>query len=299
VQDFEEMTDTTTPAIGHNIKPLIDAGSLAADFGHITKQVDDAIALANGVPPVLEDEEDVGIARTAARALINAHKRAETTRVDVKQPYLDAERVVDSFFNQMKKRLFDMQTAIEKRGKQYLVKKEREEQARRDEEARLAREEEQRQREAARAAEAERQRIADAAAAAERLAQEARDEETRKAAAAEAARLANEATTQASQVLAATTKADAASSQAVTAQRAADAPPADKARTRVGDGMATLERTYNFEIIDLQKVDLEQLRAYISRPDIEKAIRAFVRTHKDTRELAGVRIYADRDAQFR
>ncbi|MCC8967890.1 hypothetical protein H8A95_37675, partial [Bradyrhizobium sp. Pear76] len=84
------------------------------------------------------------------------------------------------------------------------------------------------------------------------------------------------------------------------AQRAAEEKPADMARTRAtSGGLATLAQSFDFEITELGAVDLEALRSHISRADLEKAIRAYVRIHKDTVPLRGVRVFPTTSAQFR
>ena len=83
------------------------------------------------------------------------------------------------------------------------------------------------------------------------------------------------------------------------AERFAAASPADLSRTRAGGTMSSLKREWDFEVVDWPKLDLEKLRPYLTRPDLEKAVRAYVRTHKDTAPLDGVRIFAREKGQYR
>jgi len=291
------MTDTAEAI--PNVKPLITKDELERDFAHITEAVNTALALKTTVPPVIEDEEDLSLARTAVRAMAAARKRVSTTRVDAKEPFLSGGRVVDSHFNSLEKILVDEEARIGALAKHHLDKKAAEEQRKRDEEARIAREaaaKAQRERDAA---EAEQRRLDQEAADARKRAQDAIDEEARKKAAEEAAEAQRVADSKKAATSAAGQQADAAAATAVQSQRAAEASPADKARTRVDDGMATLERSYEFKIESVPDIDLDALRAYIGLPDIEKAIRAYIRTHKDTKPLRGVKIFATTNASFR
>ncbi|MCC8963718.1 hypothetical protein H8A95_15720, partial [Bradyrhizobium sp. Pear76] len=175
-----------------NAEPLITADQLAKDFDYLETAVATALKVADDLPPVFEDEEDISAAREAVRGLMNEVKRAEARREDTKAPYLDAGRVVDSYFNLMKKRCADVQAQIEARAKRYLDRKAEEERRRREEEARVAREaERKRQEEAAaaqRAADEERRKAEEARLAAQREANDARRQEAEQAAAAARAR---------------------------------------------------------------------------------------------------------------
>ncbi|MBR0693611.1 hypothetical protein [Bradyrhizobium lablabi] len=289
-----------TPAVDDNRPKLITADQLSKDFDYLEAAVAAAIEVANKLPPVFEDEDDISAAREAVRGLHNEFKRAEAKREDTKAPYLDAGRVVDSWFKLLMKRINDAQAPIEASAKRYLDKKAEEERKRREEEARIAREaERKRQQEAAaaqRAADEERRKAEEARLAAQRAA----DEATRKAAEQAAAAAKAEADRKDAEARAARQKEIEAVAAATQAQRAADEKPADLARTRAASGgMATLAQSFDFEITELAAVDLEALRSHISRADIEKAIRAYVRIHKDTAPLTGVRIFPTTSAQFR
>src|SRR5487761_1352592 len=102
---------------GDNREPLITADQLSKDFDYLETAVASALKVAGELPPVFEDEEDISAAREAVRGLLNEIKRAEARREDTKAPYLDAGRVVDSYFNTLKKRCADVQTQIESRAK--------------------------------------------------------------------------------------------------------------------------------------------------------------------------------------
>lgn len=285
---------------GDNREPLITADQLAKDFDYLETAVDTALSAAAELPPVFEDEEDISAAREAVRGLLNEIKRAEARREDTKAPYLDAGRVVDSYFNALKNRCADVQAQIEARAKRYLDKKAEEERKRREEEARIAREAERKLQEQAaaaqRGADEERRKAEQARVAAQQEADEAKRMIAR--AASDAARA--EADRKEAEARSARQRDLDAAATASQAQRASEEKPADMARVRVASGgVATLAQSFDFEITDLAAVDLEALRSHISRADIERAIRAYVRTHKDTLALRGVRIFPTTSAQFR
>lgn len=88
--------------------------------------------------------------------------------------------------------------------------------------------------------------------------------------------------------------------QAAEVQKTAEVKPAEMARTRGELGsVSTLKQTWTFAIEDEGAIDLEALRPYLPRTDIEKAIRAFVRVHKGSKKLDGVRIFEETSAVVR
>lgn len=84
------------------------------------------------------------------------------------------------------------------------------------------------------------------------------------------------------------------------AEKAAEAPAADLARTRGEYGsVGTLQERWDYRVVDWPAVDLEALRPFLARDDIEKSIRAFINVNKGDRELAGVEIFPDLQGQTR
>lgn len=148
---------------------------------------------------------------------------------------------------------------------------------------------ERREREELEAAEAARVRAETERAAAEAAAKADAD---RVAAAAESARKMDEAK-------AALAEADEAEQARQEAERLANAAPADMSRTRADGSLSSLRRSYDFEVDDWDALDLEALRPYLTRPALEIAIRAFVKTHRETKQIRGVRIFATTKAQYR
>lgn len=69
--------------------------------------------------------------------------------------------------------------------------------------------------------------------------------------------------------------------------------------TRTDAGTVSSSTKWTFDIVDAEKIEIEKLRPYFTIPDLEKAIRAHVRMHRDTRPLAGVRIYPEAKTSFR
>lgn len=287
-----------TPKAGDNKPALITADQLAIDFAYLEQAIAKALAVAADAPSVIEDDDDIEACREAVKALMAEHKRAEALRVDVKAPYLDAERVVDSYFAALKKRLADCQAKIESAAKRYLDKKAVAERERREAEARAARDAERKAQEAREAAERaaaeERRKADDAARAAAKADADKRAEAERAAHAARAEAEAREA-----QAKAARQAELSAAATATQAERSADEKPADLARTRVGDGMATLQQYWDFKIEAYADIDLEALRPYFAEADVEKAIRRYVAINKDSKPLRGVSIYPSTRAQMR
>jgi hypothetical protein len=268
---------------GHNKPAILTADMMARDFAYLDASLSEIETKVNDCPPVVEDDDDLEIIREAVKRCAGAFKRLETLRVESKEPYLAATRIVDGHFGKLKDIVSGWQATIEARGHRYLKKKEAAEKARREEEARRAAEAARAASERQRQAEAERQKAEQARIASEQATQRIsvehhqREENARR----EEARLREESA-----------QAQAA---ALKTQKAAEAKPADMARTRSADGLSTLQEIWCFEVLDPHAIDLQDpvLRSFITWPDIEKAIGRYVRTHKGDRPLKGVRIYAD------
>jgi len=268
---------------GHNKPAILTADMMAKDFAYIDDSLLEIEAKVSDCPPVCEDDADLEIIREAVKRCQGALKRLETLRVESKEPYLAATRIVDGHFGKLKERVAGWQTAIEARAKRFLDKKAAAEMARREEEARKAAAAARTASERQRQAEAERQKAEQERIASEKTTQRIsvehhqREENARR----QEARLREESA-----------QAQAA---AIKTQKEAEAKPADLARTRSSDGLSTLQEIWCFEVLDPHAIDLQDpvLRSFITWPDIEKAIGRYVKLHKDTRPLAGIRIYSD------
>jgi hypothetical protein len=268
---------------GHNKPAILTADMMARDFAYIDDSLSEIETKVSDCPPVIEDDADLEIIREAVKRCQGAVKRLKTLKDETKEPYLSAERVVQSYFANLWGKVETWQGGLEARAHRYLKKKEAAEKARREEEARKAAE-------TARAA-AERQRQA--------------EDERRQA---EQQRIASEQATQRisvehhqreenARIKEARVREEAAQAQAsaIRTQKEAEAKPADLARTRSADGLSTLQEIWCFEVLDPHAIDLQDpvLRSFIPWPDIEKALGRYVKTHKGDRPLNGIRIYSD------
>ena len=286
------------PPAGHNRPPSSISERLAEDYSDLLASVEKLAVEANAAPKSIEDDDTSNSVADLIKSIAAAAKRAESTRVAEKEPHLQAGRDVDGFFKvRALDRLERMKTSLSLRVTDYLRRKAQEERRRREEEERLRREE------AARALREAEER--------DRAARQAKEEEAALAAA-EAAKAATASDFGSSTILApiagyaaaeqaransALDDAAAADAAAQKAAREAAAKPADLARTRGEASLSTLKETWEFEIVDIQAIPLSVLRPFLPRPDIEKAVRAFVRVGH--RELEGVRIYKVESAVIR
>lgn len=269
-------------AIGGNNPPIKER--LGDEFEELLATADNLVGRADAtVDPT--DDKTLGAASDLVKDIASLLKRTNGARESEKAPFLNAGREVDSFFMPIKERAEKAKVALERRVTAYLRRKADEERRQREEEERRARDEARRLFEEAQ----ERDRQARAAEA-EAARQKAEENKT-----AEAEARATQTTHEVQANLALQDAADA-ERDANAAGRAAAAKPAELARTRGESSLATLATVWRFEITDINAIPLEQLRAFIPRADIEKAVRQHVRIHKDKR-IAGVRIYEEAQAR--
>jgi hypothetical protein len=265
---------------GHNRPPVLTPDELVRDFGYIESALAETEKLFNDCPPICEDEIDLEAMRSAVKRFQGVHKRLEAVRVEVKEPYLGAGRIVDGHFNTRKTKVEGWQTKVEGRAHIFLKKKEAAERAEREEAARKAAAEAHAAAEAARVA--EQQRIErEQASIAEAFAETSSPTDAHQA----SADRIEETTLR--------TVAIQKSNEALKLQEAAEATPADMARTRTGSGLSTLTEIWCFEITDPNALKSEELWEFIPAQEREKAIKRCVALHKDQRRLTGVRIYSD------
>lgn len=250
---------TLVPTIGDNSGNVPLREILAETHAAIAAQVDELHELAAGAPKAIRGEDDLGLIGDIVKQAVAVTKNIEASRVAAKEPYLKAGREVDAFFKLLVERITAIEKPLRQMATDYQREKAAEERRRLEEKARQQREEETRQREIARQAE----------------------EANRRAAASKAE-----------------TAAGLAAARAAENESAAAAPAAELTRHRSAGGtIITTETRWTFEIVDLDAVPLERIRPYLTRADIEKAVRSFVRV--GGRELPGVRIYPDETAAFR
>lgn len=244
---------------GDNKPPLKER--LALDYQSLVDQAQAVAERANALPKVIASDADLGPIGGVVKDARRLKSDAEAAHKTEKAPHLQAGRDVDAFFAIVTDRMKRVIDALEERATIWQRAKEAEERRRREEEARKLREEEEHKRQVA-AAEAERNRHT-AAAKKEAEAEQIAD-------------------------------------KAAMAEAAAQAPAADLTRVRSDDGsLATTTTKWGSEIVDYDAIDLNQLRHHFARADVEKAIRAYVKVHRNSRPIAGVRIFADTRATFR
>ena len=254
---------------------ITDTTPIAADVGHnrelkdlleerhqlLTDRVAELIAACARAPERIDDDATQGKVGDLYKLLSAAHKKGEASRTDEKEPFLMGGRIVDSWFKEnVVTPLERWMAVLKRRSDLYINAKVEAERKRRADEARAAQEEADRKLEEARKAEeAARPKVAE-----RKLEQ-------------------------------------AVQAQAVADQAAdiAAAKPAEMAQTRGEHSMLTVQMRWTHEVSAWDELDLNTLREFISRDDIEKAIRAFVRLHKGTRQLQGVRIFEAPNTQFR
>jgi hypothetical protein len=239
--------------------PLVTLDQLKIDFAHVEKAVADLVTESAGIPPVIEDEEDLALATELAGKLTRAAKRCEAIRKEQNQPHQDAEKVINGLFkHDLTVRLDTEKAKLEKISGAYLKKKAAREQKVRDEQA------------------AEARKKADAAAAT--LAETVKSGDV-------------------PAVSAAVTQSNTLASFAARATAAAAAPTSAMASTTTEAGNATLVDNWTFDELDINTVDLAALRPFLPQTAIEQALRAFIKAGR--REIAGARIFNDNKARFR
>jgi hypothetical protein len=255
--------------IGHNIAAFGDdlETVLNSDFAELAERAAALVEAATRVPDSIDDDETSGRAQDFVKQLDAHRKRAESLRVDTKEPYLNAGRLIDGFFKAQIAPVDKAKKEITARITAYLRRKEAAERAAREVEAAKARERAEREAaEAAKAAEAE--ALKDEAALAAAIEKEE--------------------------------AADAAKADAVIKATEAAASTAELSRTRGELGSLASLRTVwicDPDSINRAALDLEALRPYFTANAIEQAIRAYIRA--GGRELRGARIYESKEATIR
>lgn len=247
-----------TATADDNRLPLVTADQLKHDFAHVETAIVALEARAAESALVLEDDEDLASVTGLVGDVGKAIKSADELRDLQGRPHLEAKRTIDTFFKSFDSRLATIKTRISQRATAYMNKKA----------------------EAARAI--QREEEARARALADTKAREAAD----------ALKAGN-----AEQAHAAQAASDNLHNRADHAADAAAAKPSDLARTQTDSGTATLAQTFEFEIENIDLIDLEALRPFLPRAAIEQALRGFVKSGR--REIKGARIFAKNTARFR
>lgn len=92
---------------------------------------------------------------------------------------------------------------------------------------------------------------------------------------------------------------EAAEAEHRASRAAIDATKAGTGPTKTDAGTVSQSSPWTFAVEDWDKVDIAELRDQFTVADIEKAIRAHVRKHKNTKPLKGVRFYQEAKTSFR
>lgn len=280
--------DTLTPPLGHNNPPdpIADLQSRLVDtHQELIDRGDQLAGMAERLPTECTDEDTAQKLADAIKQCAAFEKNSEAARVSAKEPHLAAGRAVDGWFKKLADPVSGVKAAMARLLTTYQRKKEAEERARLQAEARAAeerRKEEERQR---RAAQQEAQRKQDEADRLQREAKSKADAEAAAKAQAEADKAAQDARDAAAQAAVAREEANTAKADAI-------AKPAELTRTRSDLGsVASLRRTWDYEI----EKDEDVPRMFLTVD--HAAIKAFIKSSTDKKtgqckaKIPGVRIF--------
>lgn len=247
--------------MGDNRPPLADAADLAVRFAGLAVRAEKIAAAAGELPQVIGDDDMLGQFGPVVKDARELLRDADARRVDEGAPFLAATRTVNAFFATVTDRMDVLIKRLSARADRYQTEK-----------ADAARRKAAAEAEAIRAEEARRRALAIAEDERNRP-KAATNQETR---AAQLGGLADEQ------------------------EAIARAPAADLTRVRHDDGSLTTAGTkYEATIVDIEKMDLNELRHQFTRAAIEQALRGYVKVHRGTRPLAGVSIKSVAKTRFR
>lgn len=239
--------------------PLVTKDQLTVDFLHVIQGVAELENECLDLPNVAEDDEDLALITATATKIIKTGKRLDEIKKEEKRPFLDANTTLESFFaHELGATLSGLKSSLEKVSTAYQRKKADRERIAREQEASAAR---------ARADEAARQVTA---------------------------------TVQTGDVKAATaavTAANALTDFANRAAAAAAAPVSSMGKVETDAGTASLVDNWIFQDVDMNAIDLEVLRPYLTQAAVEQALRAFIKAGR--REIRGAVIFNDSKSRFR
>lgn len=273
------------------------AGQMAANHRDLLDRRDDLLAgvsRAKERHPEIQDDDTAGSFADFMRQINAAIKVAKDRHGEAKRPYLEAGRLVDSFFKDIIEKLDSGKTELSRVLTAFQLRKE-EEARKRAEEARKRAEED------ARRAREEADRLRREREEADRLRREAEEAAERAETAkdiAEAARKAAQAQQAAEAVNSAESAAEldahaaAAEGAAVAAATVETAKAADLSRTRGTYGaVASLKTKVDFEVEDINAIPREYLMVH--EPTVRAAIKRGVRV------IPGLRIFEKKIAAVR
>ena len=255
----------TQATLGHNKPPLPLAPTPEEVEGYLfdvsQQAIDSKKDLMQQKPEsgfVIENEDQAEGLTSFIKKINSCKKDMESIRTDEKKPYLDITRTVDSFFKQHHQDLDVAKSLAQKPLNVWLQKKAQEEKERREAEAKRLREEaEQKAREAEQLAAADMDKEA---------------EQTLK-------------------------KAVQVEGKADLYEKSAQSGKGLAASRGQDGGVASMRKKWVGEISDINHLDIEQLREYISRDALQQALNRFVAT--GGRNLRGASIYEKTEAVVR
>jgi hypothetical protein len=245
--------------IGHNKPPLEEV--LKDQFKSDMAEVEKLAEQANALKKSIENDDDLIPYTQVVKGTRALLKSIDDKRKKETEAYRAAEKTTNDFFRPMTARLERIKSVLEDRATAYNAEKE----------------------------ERERRRLAEIAEQ-ERKEQEALRKEAEEAVAAGRHVEAEVIEQQAEQKAA---RAEGA------AQQATSGSAADLTRTRTEAGTVTSVGTWTFQIEDVTKIPLAQLRNYLELAHIEKALKAYAKANQDKKPLAGVRFFKTSKASFR
>lgn len=259
------MAPDASTDIGHNSQVDVDLlhDRLHNEFQPLKDRRDELIAACERIPGEIKDEETAGRVADQIKQVSACIKTANGSRAQVKQPYLDGGRLVDTFFKGVTDPLDKAKKDVQQKLTVWERAKAAEERRRREEAERKAREE----------AEAARKAAEEAAAKLES------DDDLNGAIDAEEA-------------------ANQAAADAARAEKEADAKAAALHTTRGDYGASSSLRTFwSFRNLNRDAIDLNALRPHLPQDALEKAVRAYIKA--GGRQLTGVEIFEDTQSVVR
>ena len=245
--------------IGGNNPPL---GEVLADrYAPVLAEISLLADQANALPAKVDSDTAQANVGKVVIAARNLRDKLETNRRQEKEPFLTSGRIVDGYFGEHTERLENMMARLQARADAYAERKAAEAAA-------LLAEQRRAQEELA----AQQERLAAKARERGRPNDAAKREDAAEAARDEADRLAEQHET---------------------------AKPADLVRSRVGGVTASAKGKWSGVVEDWETLDLNQLRPWIPREVIQKAIDQVARTHKAQANLKGVKVTQETRAIFK
>lgn len=310
--DAQKRDGTTEPVadprslaqIGDN-NPPEDADPflerLEADNAALMDDIADHELKARKLPKEVTSDDDLALINAWVIRARELWKRAETTRIDEKEPYLTAGKKIDGFFTQVKSDLTERAKTIEQRNAPYLAAKAAREEAERLAQAAAKRAAAEEAAAAERDAQAAARKAAEEAAAAEKKIRDAATEEARLAAEEEARQANKRLQTENRAAEQAGKDVKAASNSAARDEKiAAGGGKHSLGRTAAGGGSSTLKTVWKYRLLDTAaaSASLGPLQPFLSPSAMEDALARAAKA--DPRPIVpGVEFYAETESQTR